>query len=425
MRTPRRRRVHRTRRGGTMLLTMSVLAGVVAVLTSFVATQSAEFRARLNRVEGHRARLMAESGLERALAELSVPAANPAAATLQDAWAVLGESGARRFVLRGDSFRIEVLDACAFVNLSFAPEEQLLRLPLTNEQIDSLIDWRSNAGQGRPEGAKDEYYNTLENPYNAALRPLETLDELLLIKGFSGPAVLEIQTDVVSTQFLAAGRQEDQPVLAELATVRSEAPDVAPDGSAKLNVNTATVAQLVQRGLPGPLATAIVQRRNTQGTYDRLGQVFAVPGISPANAATILDQLRVGNEEVVRGRINLNTAGETVLNTIPGLTSDIAAAIVSRQGAGFAALGEFAQLPGVTSAVLQQAADWVTVNTRTFLVRVIGTAGRMSVPLEALVSVEDGLPRVLQVSRPLSSDPIWLWRWPSETTVDVSVKEGM
>ena len=196
---------NRTKRGSAFLLAVAVLAGLTALLASFSATQHLSIRARQNRMDARRARLLADSAIERALAEFASSQDDPNVATLQDAWALLGGHGAERFLVGDGSFRMEIVDAGSFANLNTADQEQLLRLPLTTAQVDSLLDWRSADNPGRPEGGKDEYYNNLPNPYNTAERRLDTLDELFLVKDFSAQTLYAPSQDVVSSQFQVAG----------------------------------------------------------------------------------------------------------------------------------------------------------------------------------------------------------------------------
>lgn len=409
-------------RGSAMILTISILAGLVALVASFAATETAEIRARTNRVEKQRAEILAESGLQRALAELSVPLENPAATTPQDAWVQLGQYGNNRFLMDGGSFRVEIVDACSLVNLNTATEAQLYQLPLTTEQIDSLQDWRSNDSTSRPEGGRDEYYNQLYEPYNAALTNLQTVDELLLVKGFTGPTLYQQPTDQVNTQFLSGTQQEQQPVLAQLVTVMSTSPELGAGGGAKTDIATATAAQLVQLGVPQGQALAI---QNGRGGFQKLGDAFNVPGIDVNTAAVILDNFQFGANPTRDGKINLNTASEAVMNTIPGFTPDVTQGVLSAQQNGLTSLGQFASLPGVTMQLLSQCADILTTTTQTFLVRVIGTSGKASFAIEALVQVSNGAVTLIQRNKPAFADPRNFWNWNQEPVNDIDLRTSL
>jgi general secretion pathway protein K len=54
--------------------------------------------------------------------------------------------------------------------------------------IDSFADWIDTDDNPRNDGAEtDDYYSTLEKPYSAKNGPLDTIRELLLIRGFTEP----------------------------------------------------------------------------------------------------------------------------------------------------------------------------------------------------------------------------------------------
>ena len=51
--------------------------------------------------------------------------------------------------------------------------------------IESFQDWTDVDGEARVDGAEtDDYYSVLEKPYRAKNAPLDTVEELLLVKGF-------------------------------------------------------------------------------------------------------------------------------------------------------------------------------------------------------------------------------------------------
>jgi hypothetical protein len=60
----------------------------------------------------------------------------------------------------------------------------LLKLPnMTPEIADAIVDWVDSNEDARPNGAESAYYRGLAQPYSAKNGPLNTLDELLLVKG--------------------------------------------------------------------------------------------------------------------------------------------------------------------------------------------------------------------------------------------------
>ncbi len=413
-------RSRRSQRGGVFVIALAVLAGLVAVVVSIAATQRAAYHAATNRIEARRAEIAAFSGLQRALAEFATQDAN--IATQQDAWAVLSQFGQERFVVGTDDFRLEVVDASGFMNLNTIDEDQLRNLPLTTEQIDSILDWRSSNRDPRPEGGKDEFYNNLSVPYNAKLGNFDSVDELLLVRGFTPAVLYEVQTDIVSTSTITQGNTQAPPILAEILTADSQSSNTTATGETKLNINsnTVTMGALIQRGFPPPLALELTRRR----PYATLGQVLQAPGVNSQNAALILDNLTLAGGTQQTGKINVNTAPETVLAAIPGMQPDLAAALVSRQQTPLQSLGELLAVPGFSLQVLQQTADRFTVGSQTFIARIEGRAGRARHLLEATISLENGAVRVLKVRRPPFADMTARWGWDATPTNDVIITEN-
>jgi type II secretory pathway component PulK len=92
------------------------------------------------------------------------------------------------------SFRYGVIDEGSKLNLQalmqIDPSGQIAKTALmlipnmTDEASDSMLDWiDSRTTMPRPNGAKDMYYTALTPPYHCKNGPLDSLGELLLVKG--------------------------------------------------------------------------------------------------------------------------------------------------------------------------------------------------------------------------------------------------
>lgn len=401
-------------RGAVLLVTLVVLTSVAAILAVGFARYRVEVRSGLTELETYRARLMARSGLARAMSALQT--VNTATVSQVDEWYAFGNTGSEAFLVGADRFAVQIVDAASLVNLNTATEPELLALNLTQEQIDSLLDWREEGNAPRPEGAKDDFYNTLPVPYNAKLGRLSTLDELLLIKGFLPSSLYEVPEQSSTTGI------EAQP-LAALATVDSYSPNVGANGQVKGNINTVQQQQLVQAGLTQQLAAAIIVRRS-QGTFTSLGEVLRVTGMDPRSAGIIVDSFMVGGAPRSEGKINVNTATEAVLATVPGISPDIAQSIYGRQSTGLAALSELLQIPGYSLQVMQESIDRLTISSDTFLVRAEGIAGSTTYCLEAVVSLTGGIPHILKTHEQPNRSMRGFWQWSDETTSETVITEG-
>jgi general secretion pathway protein K len=403
-----------------MVIALAAVVVLMAAVTSAVTAFRVNARAQQTRTETQAAERMVLSGLARSLAVLVEQDHN--LLTANDEWAEPGFQADELFLMPRGSFRIQIVDAGGFLNLNEIPVEHLEELPLTDEQIESLLDWREPDLQPRQLGAKDEYYRQLFEPYNAALAPLHTIEEVLLIKDWSAQTLYEPQENF-SGDALVEGDVEDQPSLDQIVTVDSRSPNTSSDGEQKQSINQASTGVLRQAGVSQTVAQAIVDRRNTQGTYESLGEVFGVSGMTLEAAEIILNQFAVETDQQVSGQINLNTAGEAVLNSLPGMSRDITQAILGRQGT-FEEVGELAQIPGVSLDVLQQIGGDFTLGSHAYLIRLMGEAGGTRIFREAVVLIEEEQPRLVRLNRPAHADMDVRWEWPEEPATETDVMGG-
>lgn len=423
--------MRRTRRGGVFVITLVVMTGLVGILVAASAEQRIETLARIHRLETQRAEEIAKGAFQRALAELAGAGtvstgatATTTYTTLQDNWASLGNGGDEKFIVGGGSFRLEVVDACSYVNVNTATEEQLQKLNLTDEQIACLLDFREPGQTPRALGAKDEYYNNLENPYNAKLAPFETVDELLQVKGFVAKDLYEPIENVSNSSTAITGNQDDQPVLADLLTTDSASLAYTPEGQARQNINTANQQTLQQRLGSLPLALAIIQRRN-QGTFTTLGQVLQVQGFNTQSAKALVNYFTIGNAQRQEGKINVNTATEEVLNSVPNITPDVASAIVSRQSSGIQQLGDIFDVPGYTLQMAAQSIDRFTTESEVFHVRVLARVGSTEIARVGIVESNNGTWRLKRIETPpVANVAIDRWNWSETTSSETPLKEN-
>jgi type II secretory pathway component PulK len=160
--------------------------------------------------------------------------------------------------------------------------------------VSSIQDWREPGNQPRPNGAKDDYYLSLEPPFEAKKGPITDIEELLSIRGvtpeiylgprYSGP--LDFKARLRRQTNLRLQKNQEQQVYAVgMADLFSAL------GSPFLNLNTASQMSLqVVPGLDENMAAAIIQRRagpdGVDGTVDDMPfrspmELMTVPGMDP------------------------------------------------------------------------------------------------------------------------------------------------
>ncbi|MDO9289300.1 MAG: type II secretion system protein GspK, partial [Thermodesulfovibrionales bacterium] len=87
---------------------------------------------------------------------------------------------------------IKITDEGSKVNINFADGTRLKKvldyvgIPPDSQQeiVDSILDWRDPDKDHHLSGAEDDYYESLDPPYKAKNRNLDSVEELLLVKGF-------------------------------------------------------------------------------------------------------------------------------------------------------------------------------------------------------------------------------------------------
>jgi len=425
----------RRRLGYIFVEALILIAGLLMVLTIIASDQRATGQRVQDRLCERRASAAAEAGVARAVAVLSGD--NPNLVTLSDDWAQLGDSGYTQYDLGGALFRMQIVDAGSLINVNTAPSAQLQQLPLTQEQVDCLLDWREPGDQARNDGAKNAYYNRLPQPYNANGGPLTTVDELLLVRYWTAQTLYQPVTNTTGT--VPEDASGNALPLASMLTVDSGAPVTMANGKPRINLSqpVSNPSQLIQAGV----SAGAVQQIASGGVYQSFQNLLAVPNLSRSDIKALLNSVTFtpagspggtpggppGGASSSRsvGKINVNTASESVLETIPHLTQDIASAIVDHQTEGFNGLGDLATLNGMTTAALGQIADNFTVGSDTWIVRSFGESGGVGVAVEAVVGIRGGQVEILNWDR-LNTGTIpqwWDWKKDGGEIVNAGVTE--
>jgi len=400
-----------SRQAGVMVQALVVLAGLVVLITTLAADQRVVLREIQVRIDRRRAELAARAAVQRSLS--SIASANTSLLTLADDWAVLGNRGGDEFEVGGATFRVEIIDAGSMVNVNTVSEDSLRLLPLGDEQVDGLLDWREDGGAPRPSGGRNEYYESLQQPYESARLPLSTVGELLLVRGWTARNLYSVDDTVQTTATVPTADNGDRLPLAGVLTTDSGAPNNRADGTPRINLNQPNLnaAAFAQFGVDPLIATQLI----AAGPFTTLRELLIAPGVTPDVQQQLLNGATTVSSDRLTGLVNVNTASQSVLETLPGLTSDVASAIVARQSTGLASLGELATVPGLEGPALAAIADRVTVAGDTWIVRAFGQSGDTTVAVEAVVGIRGGRPKVITYQRlPDTGVPAW-WNWSTDS----------
>jgi competence ComEA-like helix-hairpin-helix protein len=258
---------------------------------------------------------------------------------------------------------------------------------MTPDIATAISDWRGASNQVSAGGAGIDYYTSLMPPYLPRNGPIQTLRELLMVRGVT-PQLLLGEGD---PQSIVDDSDDQLPVengWAQLLTVDSRDDNVNAAGTARVDIKSADQTALAQvEGITPAIARAIANWQN-RGNFQSVADLLDVTGQSGGGQRNlggggngsqlidhnllmqIADSLTVGTDSNSQGLININTASVDVLKCLPGLDEARAHAIIShRQSNGFFAnVAELLKVDGVTDAVLKQVAPFLTARSETFRV---------------------------------------------------------
>lgn len=276
-------------RGFALLVVLLVLALVAVVGAEFAYSMRLEasaVRAYKNGIIGNH---LAETALEQAIREIVADA--PLVAEDDDGLLTFYTVDRRplprlrraKAELLGGQYSYRITDEEALLNINASAPDRIDRLLLAlgiDKEVrdtigDSIQDWRDPNDEHRANGAEsDDYYLKLPVPYRAHNANLESITELLQIKGVT-PAIYN--------------GSKDHPGLSSLVTVRS---------SGTVNMNTAGPAVLTALGLSTAEITEIQQSRRLSGPYPN------VPGkFGGRNLGVATRTFRVEAEGIVDDRV--------------------------------------------------------------------------------------------------------------------------
>ncbi|HAU37628.1 MAG TPA: hypothetical protein DCX07_07915, partial [Phycisphaerales bacterium] len=234
-----------------------------------------------------------------------------------------------------DACAYGITDEAAKANLNIAPVEMLAKLPgMTQELAASVVDWRDGDANPTPGGAESEYYLLLPEPYQCKDAPLETVEELFLVKGFM-PEIL-FGEDVNRNNMLDAN-EDDADIsapsddrngsldrgLAPFVTVHSVEPNISADGERRVNLNDPQSQQplfdLLREKLSVDRAIVLTDRVRRERPFRNVLDFHIRAGLTPAEFQAVADHLTTNPASVLRGLVNVNTAPRAVLASLPGL----------------------------------------------------------------------------------------------------------
>jgi type II secretory pathway component PulK len=333
--------VNRWRRAGTVLIvTMWVTLVLSALVLVFSDSMRIAAAVTANNVAAIEADCIASAAVEYVKANLMTSKEEAEATSLETRTAYDDmQVGAGYFwVLRSNlekdrEYEFGLTDEAGKINLNTASQEMLMKLPgMTEELADSIIDWRDSDSDVTGSGAEDDYYLLQPDPYNCKNAPLETVEEILLIKG--GTEDILYGEDTNLNGYLDDNENdgdESEPPdnrngqldrgIYDYVTVYSAESNIDSEGNPRINVNDSAgrsdLQTLLTDTFSADKATTIMANVGTSSPS--LVDFFLNSGLTVDEFNQIADRLTTSSDANQPGLINVNTASKPVLLCLPGL----------------------------------------------------------------------------------------------------------
>lgn len=202
-----------------------------------------------------------------------------------------------------DKVHYGFLDEGARLNLNTVTDVQLRRffeaaIPQDPDNptdidvlVDSLMDWREAGGAARENGAKDDYYMSLRPAYRCKSSPFVTVEELLLVRGFTGWVVFG--EDYNRNGLLDPNENDGDesfppddangslfPGVARYFTVWSRETNMSNDNRPRINLNlkdTQKLQELLEEDFASDIVSYVMQVRSSGGRFSSVMNLLPAP----------------------------------------------------------------------------------------------------------------------------------------------------
>lgn len=232
------------------------------------------------------------------------------------------------------TYQFGIVDESGKINLNESSLEILLKLPeISSEFASSLVDWRDENEEVTTGGAENEYYLLLNDRYQCKNAPLESVEEVLLVKG-AGKDMLygedtnrngildwnENDGDNADPDDNSNGSLDSG--FFNYVTIHSYQKNEDSGGQKLINVssnsNRPQLIEAMSKVLGEDKALEIMAPIRLR-EFSSLIEFYYFLGMEKDDFAKIINRLTVTDDEVLPGKINVNTAPEEVLLCLPGL----------------------------------------------------------------------------------------------------------
>lgn len=321
----------------------------------------------------------------------------------------------------GRNIAYGIRDEESRLNINTAGADQLTKLKdMLPETAAAIVDWRDRDSNAQPGGAEKDYYAALKPPYLPRDNEIQTLREMLLIRGVTPELLLgedANQNGILDPEEndgdRTAPRDNKNGSLeagwSGIFCVNSSVYNRKANSEPRVNAQTASESELAAvPGITTEIAKAIVAYRDRQ-KLENIADLLDVAQLAPErprpnqpNQPTqpnqpqpqgppqtvgpklisqdlfkdICDDLTVDENSSIKGAVNINTASVAVLTCL-GLSEELAQNVVNyRSSAGFFPnIAHLLEVQGMTRDIFKQISPRITARSETFRILSEGRVG--------------------------------------------------
>jgi competence ComEA-like helix-hairpin-helix protein len=195
------------------------------------------------------------------------------------------------------------------------------------------------------------------------------------------------------TGYTGIGQLLDVPAISQVTfdsirdriTVEDEENRDGEQGENRVNINTADAGDLQSLdGIDEGIANSIVRYRE-QNQFDNVDEIREVKLISIDDMRQIVDRVSISDDEVLQGKVNINTAPLEILAMLPGMDEEKAQAIIdhrtvpegqesaiitsqqnAQESGPFAGLGQLLDVEGIDEETFRNLVDHVSYRSHAY-----------------------------------------------------------
>ncbi len=267
--------------GIALIIVLWVLAFLMFLVIEFAYTMRVETSAVRNFKDETKARHLALAGINMAVAEISgtfdivyLDGEGKVVFGKKEKQVMEALESKREREVEGGLISYRLRGEAGKLNINAATREMLISLlkatgvePVERDMIaDSILDWRDKNHEFHLNGAEDDYYGSLPEPYGAKDGDFDTVEELLLVRGVT-PAIF-YGSGKVPPEFgisVPGKAHENEDVFSP--EYKGIEPYLTAKSNGKVNINTAD--KIVLDALLGEgLSIEVILRRETEGYFE-------------------------------------------------------------------------------------------------------------------------------------------------------------